>query len=158
MEVICLQSASQVALVVKNSSAIAGDIIDSGLAPGLKRSLRGGHSNPLQHSCLENPMAREAWQATVHRLHRVGCDWSDLTRTNRVGSYPLLSYNILQVISFNNDNYTNKSLVNVLLLLSRSVVSNSLQPHRWQPTRLPGPWDSPGKNTGVGYLEWSIIL
>ena len=31
-----------------------------------------------------------------------------------------------------------------------SVVSNSAQPHRWQPTRLPCPWDSPGKNTGVG--------
>ena len=31
-----------------------------------------------------------------------------------------------------------------------SVVSNSVRPHRWQPTRLPGPWDSPGKNPGVG--------
>ena len=31
-----------------------------------------------------------------------------------------------------------------------SVVSNSVQPHRWQPTRLPRPWDSPGKNIGVG--------
>ena len=31
-----------------------------------------------------------------------------------------------------------------------SVVSDSVRPHRWQPTRLPHPWDSPGKNTGVG--------
>ena len=31
-----------------------------------------------------------------------------------------------------------------------SVVSDSVRPHRWQPTRLPSPWDSPGKNTGVG--------
>ena len=31
-----------------------------------------------------------------------------------------------------------------------SVVSNSVRPHRWQPTRLPHPWDSPGKNTRVG--------
>ena len=31
-----------------------------------------------------------------------------------------------------------------------SVASGSVRPHRWQPTRLPGPWDSPGKNTGVG--------
>ena len=37
-----------------------------------------------------------------------------------------------------------------MLLLSRSNVSNSVRPHRWQPTRLPHPWDSPGKNTGVG--------
>ena len=33
---------------------------------------------------------------------------------------------------------------------SLSVVSDSMRPHRWQPTRLPHPWDSPGKNTGVG--------
>ena len=44
--------------------------------------------------------------------------------------------------------YVNALLL--LLLLSRSVVSNSVQPHRRQPTRLPCPWDSPGKNTGVG--------
>ena len=38
----------------------------------------------------------------------------------------------------------------MLLLLVTSVVSDSGQPHRWQPTSLPRPWDSPGKNTGVG--------
>ena len=36
------------------------------------------------------------------------------------------------------------------MCVSCLVVSDSLQPHRRQPTRLPGPWDSPGKNTGVG--------
>ena len=41
-------------------------------------------------------------------------------------------------------------LLLLLLLLSPSVVSESVQPHRRQPTRLPRPWDSPGKNTGVG--------
>jgi len=35
--------------------------------------------------------------------------------------------------------------------MSLSVVSDSMRPHRWQPTRLRHPWDSPGKNTGVGY-------
>ena len=38
----------------------------------------------------------------------------------------------------------------LLLLLSHPVVSNSVRPHRRQPTRLPRPWDSQGKNTGVG--------
>ena len=38
----------------------------------------------------------------------------------------------------------------LLLLLVTSIVSDSVQPHRWQPTRLHHPWDSPGKNTGVG--------
>ena len=38
----------------------------------------------------------------------------------------------------------------LLLLLSRFIVSDSVQPHRRQPTRLPHPWDSPGKDTGMG--------
>ena len=53
-------------LVVKNLPANAGDIRDTGLIPGLGRSPGGGSGNPLQHSCLENAMDREAWQATVH--------------------------------------------------------------------------------------------
>ena len=60
--------ASQVALVVKNLPASAGDVRDSGLIPGLGRSPGGGNGNPLQYSCLENPMDRGAWQATVHRV------------------------------------------------------------------------------------------
>ena len=41
---------------------------DVGSIPGLERSLGGMHDNPLQYSCLENPMDRGAWQATVHRV------------------------------------------------------------------------------------------
>ena len=55
----------QVALVVKNLPANAGDLRDASLIPGLGRSPRGGDNNPLQYSCLENPMDRGAWQATV---------------------------------------------------------------------------------------------
>ena len=58
--------ASQVALVVKNPLANAGNIRDRGSIPGSGRSPGGGHSNPLQYSCLKNPMDRGAWQATVH--------------------------------------------------------------------------------------------
>ena len=42
------------------------DVRTAGSIPGLGRSPRGGHGNPLQYSCLENPMDREAWRATVH--------------------------------------------------------------------------------------------
>ena len=59
---------SQVVLVVKNPPANAGDIRDAGLIPGLGRWPGGGHGNPLQYSCLENPMDREAWQVVVHRV------------------------------------------------------------------------------------------
>ena len=54
------------ALVVNNSPTNAGDLRDSGLIPGLWRSPGGGHGNLLQYSCLENPMDRGAWRATVH--------------------------------------------------------------------------------------------
>ena len=48
-------------------------------------------------------------------------------------------------------------LLNLLLLLSHLVVSNSARPHRRKPTRFPHPWDSPGKNTEVGcHLEGII--
>ena len=49
----CDHGASQVALVVKNPSANAGDIRNAGLIPGLGRSPGGGHGNMLQYSCLE---------------------------------------------------------------------------------------------------------
>ena len=60
--------ASQMALVVKNPSASAGEVRDMSLTPGLGRSPGGGNGNPLQHSCLENPMYRGAWWAMVHRV------------------------------------------------------------------------------------------
>ena len=52
-------------LVVKNLLANAGDIRDLSLIPGLRRSPGEGNGNPLQYSCLGNPMDRGAWQATV---------------------------------------------------------------------------------------------
>ena len=57
------------ALVVKNLSVNAGDVKDTGSVPGLGRSPGGEHGAPLQYFfCLENPMDREAWWATVHRI------------------------------------------------------------------------------------------
>jgi len=66
------QQASQMVLVVRNLPANAGDIRDMGSIPGSGRSPGGGHGNPLQYSCLENPMDRGAWWVTVHGLQRVG--------------------------------------------------------------------------------------
>ena len=54
--------------MVKNLPVNAGDIRDTDSIPGLGRSPAGGNSNPLQYSCLENPMDRGAWQAAVHRV------------------------------------------------------------------------------------------
>ena len=60
--------ASQVALVVKNPPASSGDVRAMGSIPGSGRSPGEGHGNPLQYSCLENPMDRGAWRDTAHRV------------------------------------------------------------------------------------------
>ena len=52
--------------MVKNLPANAGDMRDTGSIPGLGRSAGEEHGNPLQYSCLENPIDRGAWWATVH--------------------------------------------------------------------------------------------
>ena len=61
-----LEDASKLTLGVKNPTANAGDLREVGLMPGLGRSPGGGHGNPLQNACLEKPMDRGAWRATVH--------------------------------------------------------------------------------------------
>ena len=86
------------ALVVKNLPVSAGDSRDVGLIPGSGRSSAEGSGNPLQYSCLENPMDRGAWRAIVHSVakcrtrlkrlstHRQECEiWQ---RTLRKGSPP----------------------------------------------------------------------
>ena len=60
--------ASQVALVVKNLPANAGDARGTGSIPGSGGSPEEGQGNPLQDSCLENRQDREAWQAMAHKL------------------------------------------------------------------------------------------
>ena len=51
--------------MIKNPPANAGDIRDTGSVPELGRSPGGGHGNPLQCPCLENPTDRGAWRASV---------------------------------------------------------------------------------------------
>ena len=59
--------------MVKDTPANAGD---AGLIPGSERSPGGGHGNPVQCSCLENPMDRGAWQATDHGVSK---SWTQLS-------------------------------------------------------------------------------
>ena len=54
----------------KESTCNAGDIRDKGLIPGLGRFPGGRHGNPLQYSCMENPMDSRAWRATVHSVKK----------------------------------------------------------------------------------------
>ena len=59
----------------EESACNTRDAGDSGLIPGSGRSPGGRHGNPLQYSCLENPMDRGAWWATVHRAAK---SWTEL--------------------------------------------------------------------------------
>ena len=68
--------ASQVVLVAKNPPANAEDIRDAGLIPGSRRSTGGGHGNPLQYFCLENPTDRGALRATAHGVAK---SWTQLS-------------------------------------------------------------------------------
>ena len=63
--------------MVKNSLANAGNRKDVGLISGSGRSLGGEHGNPLQYSCLGNPMDRGAWQATDHGVAESGTQLSN---------------------------------------------------------------------------------
>ena len=79
-------------LVVKNPPASAVDVRDGSLIPGSERSPGGGHGNSLQYSCLENPMDRGAWYATVHSVAQSQTQRRQLsvhahTEAQRIGNY-----------------------------------------------------------------------
>ena len=74
--------ASQVALVVKEPACDVGDMRDVGSIPGSGRSPGEELGDPLQYSCLENPMDRGGWQATVHGVTNSRHNWSNLACTH----------------------------------------------------------------------------
>ena len=78
----------------KESAYNAEDAGASGLIPGSGRPPRGGHSNPLQRSCLENPVDRGAWRATVHRVAK---SW---TRLKWLSRYVHVYFNIYFLYNF----------------------------------------------------------
>ena len=83
--------------MIKDTPANAGDIWDVGLIPGLGRYPGGGHCNPFQYSCLENPMDRGVWWAIVHSVPK---SWTwmmrQLTRRIKVG-YTWYISNVLHI-------------------------------------------------------------
>ena len=82
--------ASQLAQWVKNLPAMQETQVTRGSIPGSGRSPGGGHGNPHQYSCLENPVDRRAWRTTVHRV-TVRHNCSDWARTHSNSSSRLSS-------------------------------------------------------------------
>ena len=99
--------ASQVALVVRNLPANAGDVRDAGSIPGLGRSPGVGSGNSLQYSCLVNSMDRGAQQATVHGVSRVG---HDLAINNNSSSNNTFSRSLLTRAEFDRKDGKGKCL------------------------------------------------
>ena len=110
--------ASQVVLVLKNLPTNARDTGDMGSIPESGRPSGEGHGNPLQYSCLVNPVDRGAWWSMVHMVAK--------------------SRTLLMLLS------THSSVQ-----FSRSVVSDSLQPHESQHARPPCPSQTPGVHSNV---------
>ena len=75
----------------KESACNAGAAGDTGSTPGPGRHPGGGNGNPLQYSCLENPMNRGAWWATVHKVAK---SW---TRLKRLGTTVSVQFSCLVV-------------------------------------------------------------
>ena len=123
--------ASQVVLVLKNLPANAEDM-RPGFNPGAGRSPVEGHDNLLQYSCLENPLDRGAWWATVHRVTK---SWTRVKQLAHTHTRPLIwnsvLYFALNPITFGPSSIP--SLVSQVLVawgvsvqFSGSVMSNSL--------------------------------
>ena len=90
-ELNAMASGSPGGSVVKNLPASTGDTRDVGSIAGSGRSPGEGHGNPLQNSCLENPLDRGDWQATVHGLAKSQAWLSDWVCTQCYGWFDLLS-------------------------------------------------------------------
>ena len=76
--------------MVKNPPVNTGDTRDAGSFPWLGKSLAEGNGNPLQYSCLENPMDRGVWRATVHEVAKES-DTTEQLSTEHYLSYGLFS-------------------------------------------------------------------
>ena len=92
-----------------------GDIRDTGSIPGLGRSPGGGHGNPLQYSCLGNPMDRGAWQSTVHGIAKSQAWLSHKTTTAKSNS----------VISFSLGYWKDNSVFSLAMLINVYVFKNN---------------------------------
>ena len=84
----------QVVLVVKNPPASAGDVRDVGSIPESGRSPGGGHGNPLQYCCLENPMVRGVWWARIHWIAKC---WTQMKHFSMHPHIHLLTCNYVPV-------------------------------------------------------------
>ena len=116
----------------------------AGSTPGSARCPGGGHGNPLQYSCLENPVDRGAWWAAVHKVAK-NLKWPSAHMWSTSGLCISLHGSILLPVLYCLDNCE-------WLSDSHSVMPDSLQPCGLLSARILCPWNSPGKEYWGGLL------
>ena len=87
-------------VVVKNLPANAEDTRDTSSIPGLGRSPGEGNGNPHQYSCLENPIDRGVWWATVHEVSKSQTQLSDTQREQKNNSSSIIDLNLFLIFDF----------------------------------------------------------
>ena len=140
--------------MVKNPPANAGDAKDVGSIPGSGRFPGQGNGNPLQYSCLGNPMDREAWRATVHGISK---SWTRLSDSAGEGNGTPLQYSCLEnpwmeepgrlqsmgSLRVGHDGATSLSLFTLIHWR-----------RKWQPTPVFLPGESQGQRSLMGCRLW----
>ena len=96
--------------VGKEPACNAGDARDMGSIPGSGRSPGGGYGYPLQYSCLENPIDRGAWRATVHGVSRVGHNLATKPPTECWSHSKLSKTGVVTLRMNNHNDYAPKSI------------------------------------------------
>ena len=145
--------ASQVALVINNPPANAGDMTEVGLIPGLGRYPGEGHGNPLQYSWLENPVDRGAWWAIVHRVMKSQTQLKWLSTKCSYANFLLfvcLKYSILNFSFMQQLSVTLFPSATIWFRIHCCCVSvDKLCLTICEPIDCCLPWDFLDKNTGV---------
>ena len=129
----------------KESACNAGDTRDADSIPGSGRSHGGGHGNPLQYSCLENPMDRGAWWATVHGVTKIrtGLKWLSTHACMLLRIQQRINVSQIKMISISSTSVSRtKRIFQFLIMPARWQSSSWCDCWIIQKTRLPfsAPW------------------
>ena len=113
-----------------DSKESACNVEDLGLIPGLGRSLEEGNGNPIQYSCLDNPVDRRSWHAAVHRVAKSQTRLSNLAprQTFQFGFHPVICHDswILELILNINFILLSKSLTFILYINDHRTMRSRL--------------------------------
>ena len=132
--------------MVKNPPANTGDVRNTGSIPVSERSPGGGHSNPLQYFCLQNPVNRGPWQATVHRVSQ------SQTRLKRLSSAHT-AYKCWLGLPW--DSVSKEYACNAGEPGSIPRWGRSSWRRKWQPTPVFLPGKSRGQRSLASYSPWA---